>query len=203
MWMGRDRELEREPWIGIAPSAERMVAMRPLWDALAEHAAVEFPALMNDEHLRRHAILTDTLGEWWGRLESMPRTLIHNDFNPRNIGIRASGASARLCAYDWELATIHVPQHDVAELLAFVLAPAVDRREVEHYVELHRRLVAEAGAAVPNAREWRAGFALAARDLLINRFGLYLMGYTVHQWDFIARAIATLRALIDLELERR
>jgi len=203
IWMGRDRELEREPWIGLSPSAERMVAMRPLWDSLAEHAAVEFPALMNDEHLRRHKVLTDSLAEWWTRLGSMPRTLIHNDFNPRNIGVRGNGADARLCAYDWELATLHVPQHDVAELLAFVLSPDVDEREVEHYVELHRRRVAEAGAAVPTAREWRTGFVLAARDLLINRFGLYLMGYTVHQWDFIARAIATLRALIDLDLERR
>jgi hydroxymethylglutaryl-CoA reductase (NADPH) len=203
IWMGRARALEREPWIGLSPSAERMVAMRPLWDALAEHTASEFPALMSDDDLGRHKLLTDTLGDWWGRLESMPRTLIHNDFNPRNVGIRGSGADARLCAYDWELATLHVPQHDVAELLAFVLSPAVDEREVEHYVELHRRLVAEAGAAVPDAREWRAGFALAARDLLINRFGLYLMGYTVHQWDFIARTLATLRALIGLELERR
>jgi hydroxymethylglutaryl-CoA reductase (NADPH) len=203
IWMGRDRELAREPWIGLSPSTDRMVAMRPLWDSLAEHAASEFPALMNDEHLRRHRLLADTLGQWWARLESMPRTLIHNDFNPRNIGIRGRGAGARLCAYDWELATLHVPQHDVAELLAFVLAPSVEAREVEHYVELHRRLVAEAGAAVPNAREWRAGFALAARDLLINRFGLYLMGYTVHHWDFLARALATLRALIDLELDRR
>src|SRR5471030_868176 len=140
-----------------------MATMQPLWDALAEHAASEFPVLMNDEHFRRHRTLVDTLPEWWRRLEAMPRTLIHNDFNPRNIGIRGSGAGARLCAYDWELATIHVPQHDVAELLAFVLPSAVDAREVEHYIELHRRAVAEAGAAVPGAREWRAGFGLAAQ----------------------------------------
>lgn len=203
IWMGRDRELRREPWIGLPPSAKGMATMQPLWHALAEHAALEFPSLVTDEHLREHRSLVDTLPQWWGRLEAMPRTLIHNDFNPRNIGIRGSGSDARLCAYDWELATIHVPQHDIAELLAFVLSPAADAREVEHYVELHRRAVAEAGAAVPGAREWRAGFALAARDLLINRFGLYLMGYTVHQWDFVNRALATLRALIALNLERR
>jgi aminoglycoside/choline kinase family phosphotransferase len=180
-----------------------MTAMHPLWHAFAEHAAEEFPSLVTDAHLRAHQALVDTLPEWWGRLEAMPRTLIHNDFNPRNIGIRGRGSNARLCAYDWELATIHVPQHDVAELLAFVLPPDVDAREVGYHVELHRRAVAEAGAPVPGAREWRAGFALAAKDLLINRFGLYLMGYTAHQWDFVDRSLRTLRALIDLDLERR
>jgi hydroxymethylglutaryl-CoA reductase (NADPH) len=203
IWMDRDAELRRESWIGLPPSVQSMVAMRPLWDAFAEHAAAEFPSIMTDEHLRRHRALIDTLPGWWGRLAAMPRTLIHNDFNPRNIGIRGEGADSRLCAYDWELATIHVPQHDIAELLAFVLGERVNLGEVEHYIELHRRTIAEAGAAVPGAREWRAGFALAARDLLINRFGLYLMGYTARHWDFVERTLATLRALIDLELDRR
>jgi len=203
IWLDRDEELRREAWIGLPPSVQSMVAMRPLWDAFAEHAAMEFPSIMTDEHLRKHRALIDTVPEWWGRLATMPQTLIHNDFNPRNIGIRGSGTDARLCAYDWELATIHIPQHDVAELLAFVLGARVDLCEVEHYIELHRRTIAEAGAAVPGAREWRAGFALAARDLLINRFGLYLMGYTVRHWDFVERSLATLRVLLDLELERR
>jgi hypothetical protein len=203
IWMDREAELRREAWIGLPPSVQSMVAMRPLWDAFAEHAATEFPSIMTDDHLRRHRALIDTLPGWWGRLAALPRTLIHNDFNPRNIGIRGTGADARLCAYDWELATIHVPQHDVAELLTFVLGDRIDRNEVEHYIELHRRTIAEAGAAVPGAREWRAGFALAARDLLVNRFGLYLMGYTARHWDFVERTLATLRALIDLELDRR
>jgi aminoglycoside phosphotransferase (APT) family kinase protein len=201
--MDREAELRREAWIGLPPSVESMVAMRPLWNAFAEHAAIEFPSIMTDAHLRQHRALIDTLPEWWGRLATMPRTLIHNDFNPRNIGIRDSGRDARLCAYDWELATIHIPQHDIAELLAFVLGAHVDQNEVEHYIELHRRTIAEAGAAVPGVREWRAGFALAARDLLINRFGLYLMGYTARHWDFVERSLATLRMLLDLELERR
>jgi NADP-dependent 3-hydroxy-3-methylglutaryl-CoA reductase len=48
IWMGRETELLRQPWIGISPTARRMAAMRPLWDALIEHAAVEFPWLMTD-----------------------------------------------------------------------------------------------------------------------------------------------------------
>ena len=29
-----------------------------------------------------------------------------------------------LCIYDWELATVDIPQHDVAEFLAFTLQPS-------------------------------------------------------------------------------
>jgi NADP-dependent 3-hydroxy-3-methylglutaryl-CoA reductase len=203
IWMGREAELLRQPWIGIPPTTRRMTAMRPLWDALTEHAAVEFPWLMPDAEIARHRGLIATLPAWWSELESMPRTLVHNDFNPRNIALRDRAGLSTLCAYDWELATIHVPQHDAAELLSFVLRPDADAPEVIHYVELHRRAVAAAGAAVPDARRWRVGFALAARDLLINRFGLYLMGHAFRHWQFMDRSLATLRRLIDLELEKR
>lgn len=203
IWFGREAELAQQPWIGTPPTAQRMATMRPLWEALVDHAAVEFPGLMGDRELARQRSLIASVPQWWTRLEAMPRTLIHNDFNPRNIGLRDCDGVPTLCAYDWELATIHVPQHDAAELLAFVLHPQVDAAEVLHYLEVHRRATAEAGAAVPDARTWRAGFALAAQDLLINRFAMYLMAHAFRDWAFIERSLTTLRRLIDLELERR
>jgi aminoglycoside phosphotransferase (APT) family kinase protein len=197
--MSREAELARQSWIGTPPSAQRMVAMRPLWDALADHAAVEFPRLMGDSELARQRSLIATLPEWWPRIEAMPRTLIHNDFNPRNIGLRDRDGVPTLCAYDWELATVHVPQHDAAELLAFVLDPQVEAAEVLHYLEVHRRATEEAGADARSA----VGGPLAARDLLINRFALYLMAHAFRDWAFIERSLMTLRRLIDLELEHR
>lgn len=80
-------------------------------------------------------------------VNSAPQTMIHNDCNPRNICIRlpcttssgdTNGTSLWMfsqqnipysdprimCLYDWELATIDVPQHDVLEFLSFVLQPS-------------------------------------------------------------------------------
>jgi Hydroxymethylglutaryl-CoA reductase len=203
IWLGRERELLAMPWIGVAPTAERMGAMRPLWSALASHAAEEFPALMPEWELARHERLLAEMPSWWDRTERMPRTLAHNDFNPRNLVIRGRDGVSTLCVYDWELATLQLPQHDVAELLAFVLSPSATRESVAHLVELHRRAVGEAGgpADVPNAATWREGFALAARDLLMNRMGLYLMGHTQRQYRFLPRVLETLRHLIALDLE--
>jgi hypothetical protein len=203
IWMGRERELLAQPWIGLPPSADQMSAMRPLWCALAEHAADELPALMSREDFARQQTLIETIPEWWARLESMPRTLVHNDFNPRNVALRDGPTGATLCAYDWELATVHLPQHDAAELLAFVLSPDAGADEVAHYVELHRRAVESAGAQVSDAGTWREGFTLAARDLLVNRFSLYLMAHAFRHYGFLERSLRTLRRLVDLDLEGR
>ena len=78
----------------------------------------------------------------WKSFEESPRALIHNDFNPRNVCMRKESSTGKeegkhVCVYDWELATIHVPQYDVAEFLAFTLAPevapAVRQRFVKYY----------------------------------------------------------------------
>lgn len=64
-------------------------------------------------------------------LAGAPSTLIHNDCNPRNLCLRKHpvqlkepGEVCTLCLYDWELATIDVPQRDLAEFLTFTLSPA-------------------------------------------------------------------------------
>jgi hypothetical protein len=100
------------------------------------------------------------------------------------------------------LATLHVPQRDVAELLAFVLDARAERGEVLHYLEVHRRALAEAGGAVPDAGTWREGFVLSLRDLLVTRFALYLMAHAFRRYAFLERSLGTLRHLIDLDLER-
>ena len=91
----------------------------------------------------------DSMDELWKIFDSFPKTLIQNDCNPRNICIRkvATDQSAnsdedprQMCIYDWEVARIDVPQHDLAEFLAFVLPPEcpIQRRMemIEYYIEM-------------------------------------------------------------------
>jgi NADP-dependent 3-hydroxy-3-methylglutaryl-CoA reductase len=199
IWLGRERELLARPWIGQPPTAAAMEEMSELWDALAIHAAGEFPGLVGDRALDRLQGGVRTIGAWWPRLESMPRTLVHNDFNPRNIALREDADGLRLCAYDWELATCRVPQHDLAELLCFVLSPQVKKRNVDHLVEAHRRALEAASGTAIDRDAWREGYRLSLRDLAINRFGLYLMAHTFRHYGFMERVIRTLWRLIDLE----
>jgi aminoglycoside phosphotransferase (APT) family kinase protein len=167
-----------------------------LWSAIAEHNATEYPGWVDERtRCRIDGYLAD-VADWWAELESMPRTLVHNDFNPRNILLRAD--DLRLVAYDWELATVHVPQRDLAELLAFVLHPEVDAATVERYVETHRLALEEASGAELDPALWWRGFELALRDFTITRLGLYLLAHTQRSFDFLAHVVPTTKRLLEI-----
>jgi aminoglycoside phosphotransferase (APT) family kinase protein len=200
VWYGREQALMREPWLGPVWSGAAMTEMMELWEDLGVHAAEEFPEWVSTEDLALHRGLVQSIPEWWSRLDDMPKTLIHNDFNPRNIALRPESAGFRLVAYDWELATLHLPQHDLAELLSFVLTPEATAEEVGHYLEVHRRALAEASGHAIDANLWRSGFGLSLMDLAVNRFARYVMVHTFRHYGFMERVIRTLRRLIALEL---
>jgi len=118
IWYGREDELRQQPWVMDEPTTEGRVEKQRLWEMLGVHAHEEFPEWFSDQDLVQFRDLVKSFPKLWPRIEKMPKTLIHNDFNPRNIAFRKTADGLRLCAYDWELATIHLPQYDVAELPA-------------------------------------------------------------------------------------
>jgi thioester reductase-like protein len=201
IWYGRERELLLRPWLGPVLSARTMTEMRPLWAALADHAAPFFAEWGGPDLPRRHRALVDRVETWWSPLESLPRTLIHNDFNPRNLALRGTEDAPTLCAYDWELATLGAPQRDLAELCCFVLGSAPSRADVARLLEIHRRtLEVSAGRAI-DPSSWRLGFRLSLRDLLVTRLPMYALAHRVRPQRFLPRVLRTWRALDDLLAE--
>jgi len=196
---GRESELREASWLGDAMSAEQMAKMAPLWNSLADHARDEFPEWFTEDDWKRSRALIQGLRFWWSDLEKLPRTLVHNDFNPRNVALRREERGVRLCAYDWELATIHPPGHDLAELLCFLLTSSATRDEVDHYVEVHRRALETACGFPIDAAPFRQGYRLSLRDLWVNRFAMYIMAHAFRHYGFLERSFATLRRLLDLE----
>jgi hydroxymethylglutaryl-CoA reductase (NADPH) len=204
IWYGETEKLAAEPWISSVPDSASMVEMSDLWEQLEIHAADEFPEWIVGHDLELHRRLVGRLDKWWGEIDAMPKTLIHNDFNPRNICLRKStdpqdSFGYRLCAYDWELATIHLPQHDLAELLSFVLPPDVPKDIVGHHVEMHRSVLEKASGKTIDPVLWRHGFNLALCDIAINRHMLYVMAHTFRHYPFMERVTQTLRHLIRID----
>jgi thioester reductase-like protein len=191
VWHEREAELRSQPWIGHVRSRQSVVEMTPLWQALADHAAPFFAAWADPAIGPTHRALVDSIGEWWQPLDSSPPTLIHNDFNPRNVSLRHEGRGFRLCAYDWELATVGAPPRDLAEFLCFVLPPDVRADEAERYVELHRHALANATGRAIDAEEWRAVFRSALADFLIDRLAFYAMIHRVRRQRFLPRVVRT------------
>ncbi|MEU3491272.1 phosphotransferase [Streptomyces massasporeus] len=143
------------------------------------------------------ALVEDT-AQWTTALHAPPRTLVHNDLNPRNIAVRAE----RAVVYDWELATVDVPQRDVVELLASTLGPDATEEDVEHALAVHAEAVASVSpqaAALVAGCDWRRGYRLALRTFLTTRLALYLAGHSQREFGFLPRLVETAFRLWHLE----
>jgi hypothetical protein len=113
---------------------------------------------------------------------------VHNDFTPRNLTLRETGTGPRLCAFDWELAGIGVPQHDLAELLCFV-GKRIDVTQLARWLELHRCELERASACNIDPAAWRDGFVLSLQHLLINRLPMYAMIHRFRPQLFLPQVV--------------
>lgn len=188
-WLGRGAELATRPWLAPRRDAAKLVEMTPLWSALAEHAHARSLAFADRRLHRIHEWLIEDVASWAAALERAPGTLIHNDFNPRNVALRRVDGDLCLCAFDWELAAVGAPQRDLAEFLTFVLPPDASLRVVVRWVERYRSLLsAESGVALP-PDEWDAGFSAALCEFLVDRLASYAMIDRVRRQSFLPRVV--------------
>jgi aminoglycoside phosphotransferase (APT) family kinase protein len=137
----------------------------------------------------------ESLDAWWPRIETLPKTLIHNDLNPRNIAFRREMGGLRACFYDWELAGMGLPQRDLVEFLCFVLKPEDVERTASRYMEQHRRELERASFRVIDRGAWQEGFGLALREFLLTRLPMYAIVYRFRSEAFLPRAVAVWQAL--------
>ena len=156
-WLGREAELlGADSWVG---RDDETPGMLPLWRAMYDQYRIDFPQWVDDATYDRATAVIDATPTWWAELVAMPRTLVHNDFNPRNIALRKGSG---LVAYDWELATVQVPQRDLVDLLAHVLGPDASPESVDHFVEFQRRALESASGITLDADVWRRGYSSAS-----------------------------------------
>ncbi|MCT8342461.1 phosphotransferase [Photorhabdus kleinii] len=198
IWLGQEEELTwKFPQLQI-PNADTVSQMKPLWQKLGNFIHQTFPELFTTEEHKDFQHWVDNASTWWKEIEQMPRTLIHGDFNPRNIAFRQQETGLRLCAWDWELSTVHLPQRDLAELLAFSLDPQSDADKVAYYIELHRVELEQKSGISLDPIIWHRGYELALHDLWIRRIPFYMMAHNVVGYPFMERTMKTLRWLISL-----
>jgi hypothetical protein len=198
IWLGRTAELLENKTLGPAIVSTDTTKMTPFWHALADHALPFFTTWTgsNIENVQNYAIAN--LVEHNRIVSGLPATLIHNDFNPRNIALRNSAGRLRLCAYDWEMAKIGLPQHDLAEFLCFVLTCEVSKAEVLALIELHRSTLEKKCGVSLDRDAWLIGFRLSLLDLLINRFAMYVMVHRFRKQAFLKRVMKSWYRLYEM-----
>jgi thioester reductase-like protein len=192
--------LQSHAWAASEVTSAQAGRMTQLWYELARFAAPRFGTWAGPALCAWQTHLIGSARGWWHELCALPRTLIHNDFNARNLAFRGGHDARRLCVLDWELARIGVPQHDLAELLCFVWPHAAGRDELEHWLELHRARLSE-HAALPVSRSgWRRGFVLALQHLLVERLPLYALADRFKPQAFLPGIVRNWARLYDLSL---
>ncbi|WP_051690901.1 phosphotransferase [Photorhabdus australis] len=199
IWLGQEEELMwKFPQLQIS-NANTVSQTKPLWQKLGNFVHQTFPDLLTAEEHQDFQHWVDNSAIWWQEIEQMPRTLIHGDFNPRNIAFRQQEEGLRLCAWDWELSTLHLPQRDLVELLAFSLDhQQIDTNNVAYYIELHRIELEQQSGISLDPINWRRGYELALRDFWMRRIPLYMMAHNVIGYPFMERTMKTIRWLISL-----
>jgi len=196
VWHDRWEALVSQDWLPPRRNSAQMAAMLPLWSALATNARPAFTSWAGPALAEAHESLLYRIDRWWRPLDENVQTLIHNDFNPRNIMLRGGGGVAqRLCAYDWELATTGAPQRDLAEFLCFALAPETAGDDAPTWVQRYLRLLEEQTATIIDPIKWEAGFRAALCDFLIDRLAMYAMIHRFRPQAFLPRVMCTWLAL--------
>lgn len=176
-----------------------------LWEALEENARPFFAAAAGAELTALHQSLVASAHAVSAAVEAQPATLIHNDFNARNIVLRR-GDPPRLCALDWELATWGPPQRDVVELLAFTIEDDTPDEHLHRAIELHREALERATCAQLDRAAWRSGVSASIAQWLVQRLPLYTL---IHRFQRLAwlprvvRATARLHTAFPFETRAR
>ncbi len=185
----REGKLSSMPWLKELPRAERMREMSSFWIALAEYSAPYFDRWLDESLLPVQQSLIASLGSWWPEMQAMPQTMVHNDCNPRNLVLRGSDQTLAPVFFDWELATIDVPQRDVAEILCFMLPAGSGPAELARWLDYHRHELEMAAGQSIDAVEWLRGFLLALRHLMIHRLPLYTLMHRFRPQPFLPGVI--------------
>ena len=166
------------------PEAAPWPELLPLWEALLTHAATRLPSLYTPTRTRQLRARLAHAATDWATLTTLPKALVHNDLNPRNTCFRREAdGRLRFVAYDWELATWHLPQYDVVELLSFVLTPArYHLRPV--YLEFYRQSLHALTGQYADRAAFAEGYRLANLEFGLHRLGMYAMAHTLSPYGF-------------------
>jgi NADP-dependent 3-hydroxy-3-methylglutaryl-CoA reductase len=184
-WFKQMGQVKDIAWLGHIHNTKSMLDQVELFEAQLNHAVQEFPEIMRPEVVECFFGLIATLPTWWNELEKQPRTLVHNDCNPRNIGLRPDGSTFTLCLYDWELATLNHPTRDLAEFLAFTSSPSTDPRLIEGWIEQHRLELEKTSGMTFDPEVWRVSFDHSFKHFVLTRVLLYLMAHTFRSYEFM------------------
>ena len=122
---------------------------------------------------------------------NVPKTIIHNDFNSRNVVI---DLSEKIMVYDWELALLNYPHRDIVELLTFTLNEDFTENELNNYLEYHYSCT----NTHHDKTDWYKAYYYSTLELIITRLIFYEVAGIVVKYDFSDRVLKTALRMLKI-----
>lgn len=160
----------------------------------------------------------DNLDRVWQLIESFPQTLVHYDFTPRNVCIRKQEIimddnqnnhfirdrklNRISCIYDWEMATIHAPQHDVVEFLAFVLPATSDVTTRISFVRFYQEQLEKYSGRSFDSEQFMDVFKAICCVYALHQLSLKTITHSVTRLPYFERAMQSHMGFLE-DLEAR
>jgi hypothetical protein len=167
--------LVHEGWLGKTMDVSTMSSLAPLWKAYAARLRRSDNELFDTRYLDAHERWIETLPQWWGRIDVLPKTLIYNDAQIRNLAVREPATRPRLVLFDWECASIQLPQRDLVEFLSYAVSERISDVEITDFIEAARaELERRAGRRIDRS-SWLEGCRCSIMDLHVNRMACQLV----------------------------
>lgn len=144
----------------------------------------------NEKHQLMLCALNDTIDDLETEVTTIhiEKTIIHNDFNPRNIAVRNDDFPI---IYDWELAVIDFPHRDIVEFLSFVLKQGFTKDEFYFYLKIHFQLYDTA-----NWEDWLNAYRYSLKVYIITRLSFYEVSGILIAYDFSKRVLDTALSML-------
>lgn len=148
----------------------------PLYEKLVSIAKQEDPGKTIILDAIMHFITSESLAL------DVPKTLVHNDYNPRNIAVRRNG---EICIYDWELAVLNYPHRDIVELLSFTLPTNFERETLFDYLNYHYSIAG--GESLASWENWKKAYSITLMEYILSRVLFYCAAEVLMKLKFVDR----------------
>ena len=126
------------PGMNIKQRKSQWLENKIVWEKMVTGAHNLRQDIISDEILNIQKEIIDDINNWYGQFDDQPTTIIHGDFNPRNMGFRIKNNQLISIILDWECAREHVPQFDLMQFILYSCNSSNIIKLSEHLINYYR-----------------------------------------------------------------
>lgn len=181
---------------------EQIESLIPTWKVLLDNAKQRFPELYTNNIVEKLNFGINEMATLWNELITVPKSVVHNDFNPRNAFFKKNADNLNICVYDWELATVHFPVYDLVEFLSFTAGSLTDDQLQDHILDFHK-VLAEKFSEYENPKTFNKTLLCSVFDFGLHRLGMYMMAHSVGPYPFIPHVVNNFERILNFAHQKR